>query len=92
MEDTFLLFKETLERIHTQETNRKKRYCIKSAIHSFETVYETLTDGLQDPDKWYEDTIMSSRMIKDIMPLLCLNSVLRYPQPLPEENLLTDLE
>ena len=46
--------------------------CIKDALFHLDKVREILTEGLKDPDKYYNDSMESSKMIAKILPFIVL--------------------
>jgi hypothetical protein len=62
-----------LEAMKTGDKHRD--FCIDDAIFHIKKATEALTDGIKDPEAWYNTSQTSAKVLAEIFPLLLLTSL-----------------
>jgi len=50
--------------------DKYRKFCINDAIGHLDKAKEALTEGLENPEKWYEDAKINAVVFNKIMPAI----------------------
>jgi hypothetical protein len=63
-----------------------QKFCVSEALHHINMACEILTEGLQDPKKYHDETKETYKVMAKMFPLMILMQQCGGPQPLGSET------